>query len=88
MFSVPDHLENTLHRGQNSTSAQHVQLVTELVQTMLYNKIEVRLDSTLSLFVIILYYILYHGVRLVVRIETAFKTIHTNRTLNAEKFLQ
>ena len=34
MFSVPDHLENTHHRGQNSTSAQHVQFVTELVQTM------------------------------------------------------
>ena len=33
MFSVPDHLENTLHRGHNSTSAQHVQLVTEIVQT-------------------------------------------------------
>ena len=33
MFSVPDHLENTLHRGQNSTSAQHVQIVTEIVQT-------------------------------------------------------
>ena len=33
MFSVPDHLEKTLHRGKNSTSAQHVQLVTEIVQT-------------------------------------------------------
>ena len=33
MFSVPDHLENTHHRGHNSTSAQHVQLVTEIVQT-------------------------------------------------------
>ena len=26
-------LENTLHKGQNSTSAQLVQLVTEIVQT-------------------------------------------------------
>ena len=33
MFSVPDHLDNTHHRGHNSTSAQHVQLVTEFVQT-------------------------------------------------------
>ena len=33
MLSVPDHLENTLHRGHNSTSALHVQLVTEIVQT-------------------------------------------------------
>ena len=36
MFSVPDHLENTLHRGQNSTSAQHVQLVTEIVHITNY----------------------------------------------------
>ena len=36
MFSVPDHLENTLHRGHNSTSAQHVQLVTEIVHITNY----------------------------------------------------
>ena len=44
MFSVHDHLENTLHRGQNSTSAQHVQLVTELylyIYQVTYNKLEV-----------------------------------------------
>ena len=73
MFSVTDHLGNTLHRGQNSTSAQHVQLVTELVQMYrlrIFNKLEVsRLDSTLSVFVIIRTYKLYHGVRLVVRIK-------------------
>ena len=33
MFSVPDHLENTHHRVHNSISAQHVQLVTEIVHT-------------------------------------------------------
>ena len=36
MSSVPDHLENTLHRGHNPTrrtTALHVQLVTEIVQT-------------------------------------------------------
>ena len=34
MFSVPAHLDSTHHRGHNSTrSAQHVQLVTEIVQT-------------------------------------------------------
>ena len=56
MFSMPDHLDNTHHRGHNSTSAQHVQLVTELYlyRLRIFNKIEVsRLDSTLSLFVII-----------------------------------
>ena len=36
MFSVPDHLENTHHRGHNSTSAQHVQLVTEIVHITNY----------------------------------------------------
>ena len=43
MFSVPDHLDNTHHRGQNSTSAQHVQLVTELYlyRLHIFNKIEV-----------------------------------------------
>ena len=43
MFSVPDHLDNTLHRGHNSTSAQHVQLVTELYlyRLRIFNKIEV-----------------------------------------------
>ena len=34
MFSVPDHLENTFHRGHNSTRITAlVQLVTEIVQT-------------------------------------------------------
>ena len=32
MFTVISHLENKLHRGYNST-ALHVQLVTEIVQT-------------------------------------------------------
>ena len=32
MFTVIPHLENTLHGGHNST-ALHVQLVTEIVQT-------------------------------------------------------
>ena len=47
MFSVPDHLENTLHRGHNSTrstTALHVQLVTELylyIYQVTYNKLEV-----------------------------------------------
>ena len=37
MFSVPDHLENTLHRGHNSTrTTAHVQLVTEIVHTTNY----------------------------------------------------
>ena len=45
MFSVPDHLENTLHRGHNSartTTALHVQLVTELYlyRLCIFNKIE------------------------------------------------
>ena len=59
MSSVPDHWENTLHRGHNSTrttTALHVQLVTELYlyRLHLFNKIEVsRLDSTLSVFIII-----------------------------------
>ena len=62
------------------STAQHVQLVTELYlyRLHIFNKIEAsRLDSTLSLFVIIFvqHTILYHGVRLVVRIQTAFKTI-------------
>ena len=62
------------------STARHVQLVTELYlyRLHIFNQIEVsRLDSTLSLFVIIHTYILYHGVRLVVRIQTAFKTIQT-----------
>ena len=49
MFTTPDQFYNTLHRGQNSTSAQHVQLVTEfyLYRLRIFNKIEVgRLDST------------------------------------------
>ena len=35
MFSVPDHLDSTQHREHNSTrsTAQHVQLVTDIVQT-------------------------------------------------------
>ena len=33
MFTVISHLENTHHRGHNSTEALHVQLVTEIVQT-------------------------------------------------------
>ena len=36
MFTVISHLENTLYRGHNSTrrtTALHVQLVTEIVQT-------------------------------------------------------
>ena len=32
----PDHLDNTHHRGHNSTSAQHVQLVTEIVHITNY----------------------------------------------------
>ena len=37
MFSVPDHLENTLHRGHNSTrTTALVQLVTEIVQIINY----------------------------------------------------
>ena len=70
------HLDNTLHRGKNSIStARHVQLVPEQI----FNKLEVgRLDSRLSVFIIIfVQYMLYHGVRLVVRIQTAFKTIRT-----------
>ena len=50
MFSVPDHLENTLHRGHNSTrttTALHVQFVTELYlyRLCIFNKIEV-VDET------------------------------------------
>ena len=45
MFSMPDHLDNTHHRGHNSTrtTAQHVQLVTELYlyRLRIFNKIEV-----------------------------------------------
>ena len=46
MFSVPDHLENTLHRGHNlirTTTALHVQLVTELYlyRLCIFNKIEI-----------------------------------------------
>ena len=34
MFTVPDHLDSTHHRGHNSTrSSADVQLVTEIVQT-------------------------------------------------------
>ena len=57
------YLDNTLHRGHNSTrsTARHVQLVTEhLLCTFtctiqqIFNKLEVgRLDSTLPVFVII-----------------------------------
>ena len=70
MFTVNSHLENRLHRGHNSTSALHVQLVTELYlyRLQIYNKLEVsRLDSTLSVFIITSYSILYHDVRLVVK---------------------
>ena len=50
--------QHTLHRCNNSTrsTARHVQLVTELYlyRLCIFNKIEVsRLDSTLSVFVII-----------------------------------
>ena len=43
MFSVPDHLDNTHHRGHNSTTAQHVQLVAELYlyRLRIFSKIEV-----------------------------------------------
>ena len=43
MFSVPDHLDNTQYRGHNSTTALHVQLVTELYlyRLRIFNKIEV-----------------------------------------------
>ena len=57
-----------------------MQLVTELYlyNSTYFNRIEVsRLDSTLSVFIIIFIHILYHGVRLVIRIQTAFKTIQT-----------
>ena len=56
MFTVISHLENRLHRGHNTTTALHVQLVTELYlyRLQIFNKLEVsRLDSTLSVFVII-----------------------------------
>ena len=58
MFSVPDHLENTLLGGHSSTrTTALVQLVTEIVQITNYVyliKIEVsRLDSTLSVFIVI-----------------------------------
>ena len=39
MVSVPDHLENTLHRGHNSTrntASTDVQLVTEIVHISSY----------------------------------------------------
>ena len=55
MFSVPDHFYRRLHREHNSTrstTALHVQLVTELYlyRLHIFNKIEVsRLDSTLSI---------------------------------------
>ena len=65
----------TTHFIEVGTTAQHVQLVTELY--LIFNKLEVgRLDSRLLVFVIILRTSeLYHGVRLVVRIQPAFKTI-------------
>ena len=36
MLSVPEHLDSTHHRGHNSISAQHVQLVTEIVHRSSY----------------------------------------------------
>ena len=46
MFTVPDHFYKILHRGHNSTrstTALHVQLVTELYlyRLHIFNKIEV-----------------------------------------------
>ena len=65
MFTVNAHLENRLHRGHNSTSALHVQHVTEIVHkpsyVFLINR-SYRLDSTLPVFIIIrTTYKLYHN---------------------------
>ena len=60
MFSVPDHLENTLHRGHNSTRRTILQLCRcatcnrncTYIKLHIINRIS-RLDSTLSVLVII-----------------------------------
>ena len=94
MFTVLDHFYRRLHRGHNSTrstTALHVQLVTEIVHITNYVYLinrSCRIDSTLSIIRHHLYYILYHGVRLVVRIETASKTIRTQDFECRKKFSQ
>ena len=60
MFSVPDHLENTLHRGHNSTRRTRLQLCRcatcnrncTYTKLCIINRIS-RLDSTLLVFIII-----------------------------------
>ena len=54
----------------------------------MYNKLEdSRLDSTLSVFIIIsVQYILYHGVRLVVRFKVNFTVIRTHILAFQEAF--
>ena len=55
MLGVPDHLDSTHHRGHNSTRSSTCATCNRL---QIFNKLEVgRLDSTLSLFVIISSYI-------------------------------
>ena len=55
MLSVPDHLYSTHHRGHNSTKSSTCATRNRL---QIFNKLEVsRLDSTLSLFIIISSYI-------------------------------
>ena len=89
MFSVPDHLDNTLHRGHNSIRRTRLQLCrcATCNRNCTYTKLHIiirisRLDSTLSVFTIIHTIHTLSWCQIVVRIKLLPRPYEQDFTVN------